>query len=165
VQAPPLIVESSGWEIDVTRRELRTDGKPLAIGSRAFEIVETLVQSAGELVTKDELMDRVWRGTIVSDNTLQVHISAVRRALGRDRGVAPDGVGPRLSAARKLDRAASKCGNPLCAIGAPADTMGTPANAAGTRAGAFPAVAAAPEQLAGDDLGAGGSRRCGAAGG
>jgi predicted ATPase/DNA-binding winged helix-turn-helix (wHTH) protein len=87
VQAPPLIVESSGWEIDVTRRELRTDGKPLAIGSRAFEIVETLVQSAGELVTKDELMDRVWRGTIVSDNTLQVHISAVRKALGRDRGL------------------------------------------------------------------------------
>jgi predicted ATPase/DNA-binding winged helix-turn-helix (wHTH) protein len=87
VQGSSLIPESGGWEIDRTRRELRTGGKPLAIGSRAFEIVEALVQSAGELVTKDELMDRVWPGTIVSDNTLQVHISAVRKALGMDRGL------------------------------------------------------------------------------
>jgi non-specific serine/threonine protein kinase len=44
------------------------------------------VQSAGELVTKDELMDRVWPGAIVEENKLQVHISAVRKALGPDRG-------------------------------------------------------------------------------
>jgi predicted ATPase/DNA-binding winged helix-turn-helix (wHTH) protein len=87
VPEPTLIRESLGWEIDPTRRELRTDGKPLAISSRAFEIVEALVRSAGELVTKDELMDRVWRGSIVNDNTLQVHISAVRKALGTDRGL------------------------------------------------------------------------------
>lgn len=82
-----LIYESGGWEIDLGRRELRMRGKAVAIGGRAFEIVETLVQSAGELVTKDELIDRVWNGAIVEDNTLQVHISAVRKALGRDRGL------------------------------------------------------------------------------
>jgi predicted ATPase/DNA-binding winged helix-turn-helix (wHTH) protein len=84
-QTPQLIYESGGWEIDLTRRELRVGGKPVAIGGRAFEIVEALVQSAGELVTKDELMSRVWRGAIVEENTLQVHISAVRKALGADR--------------------------------------------------------------------------------
>ena len=44
--------------------------------------MELLVRSAGELVTKDELMERVWPGAIVLDNTIQVHIASVRRALG-----------------------------------------------------------------------------------
>jgi predicted ATPase/DNA-binding winged helix-turn-helix (wHTH) protein len=85
VQTPQLIYEYEGWEIDPTRRELRVGGKPVFIGGRAFEIVEILVRSAGQLVTKDELMDRVWRGAIVEENTLQVHISALRKLLGGDR--------------------------------------------------------------------------------
>ena len=60
-------------------------GSAVPIGSRAFEIIETLVRSAGELVTKDDLMRRVWPGVIVEDNTVQVHISAIRKALGTDR--------------------------------------------------------------------------------
>ena len=87
MQTPPLIHESRGWEIDLARRELRMGGQPLVLGSRAFEIVEALVQSAGEVVTKDDLMERVWRGAIVEENTLYVHISAVRKALGADRGL------------------------------------------------------------------------------
>jgi non-specific serine/threonine protein kinase len=55
--------------------------------SGAFEIIEVLVQSAGELVTKNDLMGRVWPGAIVEDNTLQFHISAIRKALGPDRGI------------------------------------------------------------------------------
>jgi len=57
------------------------------IGGRAFEILEVLVQSAGELVIKDDLMDRVWPGAVVMDNTLQVHAAAVRKALGPYRGL------------------------------------------------------------------------------
>src|SRR5258707_14012963 len=55
------------------------------VGGRAFEIIEVLVQSAGELVTKSDLSARVWPGAIVGDNTLQFHISAIRKAFGRDR--------------------------------------------------------------------------------
>jgi predicted ATPase/DNA-binding winged helix-turn-helix (wHTH) protein len=58
---------------------------PVPIGGRAFEIIEVLVQSAGELVTKNDLSARVWPGAIVEENTLQVHISAIRKAFGRDR--------------------------------------------------------------------------------
>jgi predicted ATPase/DNA-binding winged helix-turn-helix (wHTH) protein len=78
----PLIYRSGECEIDLARRELRTRGVAVPIGGRAFEIIETLVQSAGELVTKNDLMDHVWPGAIVEENTLQVHISAVRKALG-----------------------------------------------------------------------------------
>ncbi|WP_312016506.1 winged helix-turn-helix domain-containing protein [Bradyrhizobium liaoningense] len=57
----------------------------MPIGSRAFELLEKLAESAGLLVTKDELVASVWSGLAVEDNTLQVHISAVRKALGKDR--------------------------------------------------------------------------------
>jgi predicted ATPase len=52
------------------------------IGGRAFEILELLVRSSGELVSKDELLGRVWPGITVLENTLHVHIGSVRRALG-----------------------------------------------------------------------------------
>src|SRR5882724_7177837 len=81
-----LVYEFGGWEVDLARRELRARGVPVPLGSRAFEIFAVLIQSAGELVTKDELMARVWPGTIVEENKLQVHISAIRKALGTDRG-------------------------------------------------------------------------------
>ena len=79
------IYESGECEVDHARRELRIGGVSVPVGGRAFEIIETLVQSAGELVAKDELMERVWPGAIVEENTLQVHISAVRKALGSHR--------------------------------------------------------------------------------
>ena len=46
-----------------------------------------MAQSAGELVTKDELMNRIWPGAIVMESTLQVHAAAVRKALGPYRGL------------------------------------------------------------------------------
>jgi predicted ATPase/DNA-binding winged helix-turn-helix (wHTH) protein len=57
------------------------------VGGRAFEIIEVLAQSAGELVTKDELLDRIWPGAIVSENTLHVHAGAIRKALGSHRNL------------------------------------------------------------------------------
>src|ERR1700688_4115845 len=80
-----LVYESGEWEVDLARRELRARGAAVPIGNRAFEIIEVLVQSAGELVTKHDLTSRVWPGAIVEDNALQFHISAIRKALGPDR--------------------------------------------------------------------------------
>jgi predicted ATPase/DNA-binding winged helix-turn-helix (wHTH) protein len=86
-QGRELVYESGEWEVDLARRELRARGVPVPIGGRAFEIIEVLVQSAGEVVTKNDLSARIWPGAIVEDNTLQFHISAIRKALGSDRGI------------------------------------------------------------------------------
>ena len=75
------------WEIDLARRELRLRGAPVPLGARAFEIVELLVQAGGGTVNKYDLMGRIWPGAVVEENTLQFHISAVRKSLGRDRGM------------------------------------------------------------------------------
>ncbi len=81
------VFSSGECEIDLARRELRVLGSPVPVGGRAFEIIEVLAQSAGELVTKDELMDRIWPGAVVMENTLQVHAAAVRKALGPYRSL------------------------------------------------------------------------------
>jgi DNA-binding winged helix-turn-helix (wHTH) protein len=81
------VYASGECEIDIVRRELRVLGSPVPLGGRAFEIIEVLAESAGELVTKDELMNRIWPGAVVMENTLQVHAAAVRKALGRYRGL------------------------------------------------------------------------------
>ncbi|MEQ1953821.1 ATP-binding protein [Mesorhizobium yinganensis] len=86
-QIEARVFESRGWEVDLAKRELRAHGVAVPIGSRAFEIIETLVESGGELVTKDDVMRRVWPGLVVEDNTVQVHIAAIRKALGEDRGL------------------------------------------------------------------------------
>src|SRR5215472_8064189 len=81
------IYGSGECEIDLERRELRILGSPVPVGGRAFEMIEVLAESAGELVTKDELMSRLWPGAVVMENTLQVHAAAVRKALGPYRGL------------------------------------------------------------------------------
>jgi len=89
VSAPDqVLVDDSGvWELDLARRELRARGMPVPIGGRAFEILAVLAQATQEVVGKDALMSRVWPGAIVEENTLQVHISAIRKALGGDRAM------------------------------------------------------------------------------
>ena len=81
------VFRSGPWEIDLARREMRLNGVPTDLGSRAFEILETLVQSGGELIDKYDLMNRVWPGAAVEENTLQAQISAIRKALGPDRAL------------------------------------------------------------------------------
>jgi TolB-like protein len=76
--------EGSGFgqfRFDVTRRELTRAGVPVRLGSRALDILSVLVSAEGEVVTKDELLKRVWPGQIVGDNNLQVQVSALRKAL------------------------------------------------------------------------------------
>jgi TolB-like protein/Flp pilus assembly protein TadD len=67
------------------RRELRADGVVVELGSRAFDILLVLTEARGALVTKDEILSRVWPDTVVEENNLVVQISALRKALGEDR--------------------------------------------------------------------------------
>jgi predicted ATPase/DNA-binding winged helix-turn-helix (wHTH) protein len=68
-----------------TQRTLFDAGKPLRLGSRALDILITLVEHAGETVRKDELMARAWPDTMVDEASLRVHISALRKTLGDGR--------------------------------------------------------------------------------
>src|SRR6202022_2876882 len=68
------------------RREFFAEGVPVALGSRAFDVLMVLIEAGGELVTKDEILRRVWPEMVVEEHSLQFHISALRKVLGEDRG-------------------------------------------------------------------------------
>src|SRR5215469_15521302 len=74
---------------EVRRRQnlLLADGKAVELGSRAFDILLALIDHAGFLVTKSELIERGWPGQAVEENNVQVQIHALRRAFGPDRGL------------------------------------------------------------------------------
>src|SRR5450830_640318 len=67
--------------LDVRRRQLRCGEVPIRIGSRAMDILCVLAEAKGGVVTKDEILAKVWAGRVVEDNAIQVHISALRKAL------------------------------------------------------------------------------------
>ncbi|MGH6816580.1 MAG: winged helix-turn-helix domain-containing tetratricopeptide repeat protein [Hyphomicrobiaceae bacterium] len=69
------------FRFDFARRELMREGVPVRLGSRALDILSVLASAGGEIVTKDELLKRVWPGRIVEENNLQVQVSALRKAL------------------------------------------------------------------------------------
>ncbi|KYG97521.1 winged helix-turn-helix domain-containing protein [Bradyrhizobium sp. DOA1] len=83
----------SEWEIDLARRELRAQGEVVPLGGRAFEILAELVRAEGDLVTKNDLAERVWRGVFVEESALRVHIAAIRRAFRADRDMLATDVG------------------------------------------------------------------------
>lgn len=74
------------FRLDLRHRRLVGNGAPLELKSKAFDILCALASARGEVVTKDELMAKVWPGLIVEENNIQVHVSALRKVLGEERG-------------------------------------------------------------------------------
>src|SRR6516162_1353214 len=58
---------------------------PVAIGSRALDILGVLIGRAGEIVPKEDILAAVWPETVVEDNNLTVQISTLRRILDQGR--------------------------------------------------------------------------------
>jgi len=69
------------FRLDLGRRELSRDGVLMQLGTRVLDILCELVSAKGDIVTKDELMARVWPGVIVEESNIHVHVSALRKAL------------------------------------------------------------------------------------
>ena len=63
-------------------RLLLRDGDKIDLGARAFDVLWTLLEAGGKVVSKDELIDKVWAGAVVEENNLQAQMSAIRKALG-----------------------------------------------------------------------------------
>ena len=80
-------VEFGRFVVRPSRRELLADGHPIALGGRAFDVLMTLLGSMGNVLSKDELISRVWPGRIIEENSLEAQISALRKAFGPDRGL------------------------------------------------------------------------------
>jgi predicted ATPase/DNA-binding winged helix-turn-helix (wHTH) protein len=70
------------FRLHATKRLLEKNGSPLKIGSRALDILVTLLEHAPEVVSKRDLIRRVWRQLVVDEVSLRVHVAALRKRLG-----------------------------------------------------------------------------------
>jgi predicted ATPase/DNA-binding winged helix-turn-helix (wHTH) protein len=70
------------FELSIGERVLRRDGQMLPLGDRALDILIYLTACPGEVIAKQELIDRVWSDVTVEEGSLRVHVAAIRKALG-----------------------------------------------------------------------------------
>ncbi|MCW5632910.1 MAG: helix-turn-helix transcriptional regulator [Rubrivivax sp.] len=120
--------------LDPATRELLVDGRPAHLGGRAFDLLVTLAENRHRMLSKSELLDRVWPGVVVEENNLQVQVSALRKLLGNGTISTIPGRGYRFTAVVADDAV-------LPVHAEPAASGGPPAPAA-SAASAAPTVAA-----------------------
>lgn len=77
-----MIYEFSGYQLNTDRHVLTYEGKEVSVEPQVFDLLRVLSENANTLVTKDQLIDSVWGGRIVSDATISARISAARVAVG-----------------------------------------------------------------------------------
>lgn len=68
--------------LDPDRRELTRGSEPVALGPQVFDLLAYLIQNRDRVVSKDDLLNGVWGGRVVSESTVTSHINAVRKAIG-----------------------------------------------------------------------------------
>jgi DNA-binding winged helix-turn-helix (wHTH) protein len=83
--AADAVIEFGRFRVLFRQRQLLADGMPIEIGTRAFDLLLVLLEADGSVVTKNELLSRVWPGIAVAEDDLKVQIAALRKALGEDR--------------------------------------------------------------------------------
>jgi DNA-binding winged helix-turn-helix (wHTH) protein len=78
-------LEFGRFRVLLRQRQLLADGVPVELGARAFDVLLVLLEADGLLVSKEELLSRVWPGIVVVEDNLKFHVCALRKALGPDR--------------------------------------------------------------------------------
>jgi Tol biopolymer transport system component/DNA-binding winged helix-turn-helix (wHTH) protein len=82
VQAVRDIYRFGDFELDTTERVLRQKGKILPLSPKALQALELLLRNSGKVVSRKDMLERLWPDVIVEDSNLTVTISMLRRALG-----------------------------------------------------------------------------------
>lgn len=79
-----MIYRFGGYELDRDTMELRGNGAPVPMEPQVFALLLLLVENRERLVTRDELIEKVWDGRVVSDSALDSRVKSARRAIGDD---------------------------------------------------------------------------------
>src|SRR5580658_1973347 len=80
----PRVAAFGPFRLRATERILEKDGITLKIGSRALDILVTLVERAPNVIIKRDLISRVWGNLVVDESSLRWHIASIRKTLGDD---------------------------------------------------------------------------------
>jgi two-component system, OmpR family, response regulator RegX3 len=81
----PDVIEAGGVRMDVERHEVSVDGERITLALKEFELLEMLLRNAGRVMTRGQLIDRIWGADYVGDTkTLDVHIKRLRTKIESD---------------------------------------------------------------------------------
>jgi two-component system, OmpR family, response regulator RegX3 len=81
----PNVIEVSGVRMDVERHEVSVNGQRIRLALKEFELLEMLLRNAGRVITRGQLIDRIWGADYVGDTkTLDVHIKRLRTKIEPD---------------------------------------------------------------------------------
>jgi DNA-binding winged helix-turn-helix (wHTH) protein len=80
------VIAFGPFRLRAAQRRIEKDGTPVLLPARAFDILVALIEQAGTVVSKNELMTKVWPGVTVDEGSLRVHVAALRKALGDGEG-------------------------------------------------------------------------------
>jgi len=81
----PDVIEAGGVRMDIERHEVWVDGQPVRLALKEFELLELLLRNAGRVLTRGQLIDRIWGAGYVGDTkTLDVHIKRLRAKIEPD---------------------------------------------------------------------------------
>src|SRR5262252_5930597 len=69
------------FQLNLRQRVVLREDKPVRLGRRALDILCELALAGGNIVSKDDLMARLWAGRVVEEGNIPVHVSALRKAL------------------------------------------------------------------------------------
>lgn len=108
------------FELQPQERRLLADGQPVALGARAFDVLVLLVERAGSLVLKNELLERVWAGLVVEEANLTVQVSSLRKVLGGELIATIPGRGYRFTGPVQAVPSTVSCPAPPAAVPATA---------------------------------------------
>jgi DNA-binding response OmpR family regulator len=81
-QSAAVVITVAGLGIDLARREVLLDGRRLELSRREFDLLAYLAARPGEVISRRELLTEVWRQSYGDDQTIDVHVSWLRRKLG-----------------------------------------------------------------------------------
>ena len=81
----PDVVEAHGVRMDIERHQVSVNGTPVRLALKEFELLEILLRNAGRVMTRGQLIDRVWGLDYVGDTkTLDVHVKRLRAKIEAD---------------------------------------------------------------------------------
>ena len=78
-----------GFRLDAAQRLLSRDGQDIPLSPKAVEILLVLVEHRGRIVSKEQLLDAVWKGVVVEESNLYGYLHVLRNTLGNDRDGKP----------------------------------------------------------------------------
>ena len=85
VELVPDVVESAGVRMDVERHEVSVNGERVKLALKEFELLEMLLRNSGRVMTRGQLIDRIWGADYVGDTkTLDVHVKRLRTKIEPD---------------------------------------------------------------------------------